>query len=48
MEGRVYGRNFDVTPDGRRFLMVMDAQPEAVTQIRVVMNWFEELEQLVP
>jgi serine/threonine-protein kinase len=47
-EGRVYGRNYDVTPDGRRFLMVMDAQPEAVTQIRVVLNWFEELEQLVP
>ena len=47
-EGRVYGRNYDVTPDGRRFLMVMDAQPESVTQIRVVLNWFEELEQLVP
>jgi eukaryotic-like serine/threonine-protein kinase len=41
------GFPFDISPDGRRFLMIEAVQPEqAVTQINVVINWFEELKQL--
>ena len=43
-------RGYDVTSDGRRFLMstpvVLPMQP--VTQINVVLNWFEELKRRVP
>ncbi len=37
---------YDVTPDGQRFLMIKSEQQ--VTQINVVLNWFEELKRLVP
>ena len=43
-------RNYDVTSDGERFLMVRD-ESEArndVTELHVVLNWIEELERLVP
>ena len=40
-------RSYDVSPDGRRFLMVQPEQA-SVTQLNVVINWFEELKQLVP
>jgi eukaryotic-like serine/threonine-protein kinase len=41
--------NYDVTPDGKRFLMVKPSEQDAsVTQINVVLNWFEELKQKVP
>jgi serine/threonine-protein kinase len=42
--------NFDVSPDGQRFLMLKGSeQAQAVpTQINVVLNWFEELKQKVP
>ena len=41
--------NYDVSPDGQRFLMVKPSGQEAVpTQINVVLNWFEELKQKVP
>jgi hypothetical protein len=42
--------NFDVSRDGRRFLMVEAAEPEeqSPTQINVVFNWFEELKRRVP
>ncbi len=39
--------NYDVTPDGQRFLMVEEAE-EGQGQINVVLNWFEELKRLVP
>ena len=39
--------NYDVTPDGQRFVMVKAEQPE-ILQIIVVQNWFEELKRLVP
>jgi hypothetical protein len=40
--------SYDVSPDGRRFLVrILD--PRAIpTQINVVLNWFEELEAKVP
>jgi hypothetical protein len=42
--------NYDVSPDGQRFLMVKATEQEqaAPTQINVVLNWFEELKQKVP
>jgi Tol biopolymer transport system component/predicted Ser/Thr protein kinase len=41
--------NYDVSPDGQRFLMIKpDEQEAATTQINVVLNWFEELKQKVP
>ncbi len=42
-------RNYDITPDGQRFVMVEDAEEEsAPTEIVVVLKWFEELKRLVP
>ena len=38
--------NFDVSPDGQRFLMVKD-DPGAA-RLNVVLNWTEELKRLVP
>ena len=45
------GRTYDVSPDGRRFLMIKEAgadQGDAAPQIIVVQNWHEELKRLVP
>ena len=41
---------FDVSPDGRRFLMIKQAAAQASqqTETRVVLNWFEELRRRVP
>jgi Tol biopolymer transport system component len=39
--------NYDVSPDGQRFLMIKESEQSA-TQISVVLNWFEELKQKVP
>jgi serine/threonine-protein kinase len=42
--------NYDVSPDGQRFLMLKSAETgeSAPTQINVVLNWFEELKRRVP
>jgi Tol biopolymer transport system component/predicted Ser/Thr protein kinase len=41
--------NYDISPDGQRFLMIKtNEQESAPTQINVVLNWFEELKQKVP
>jgi eukaryotic-like serine/threonine-protein kinase len=42
--------NYDVSPDGQRFLMLKPSeQAEAApTQINVVLNWFEELKRRAP
>jgi len=48
------GRTYDVSPDGRRFLVIKTtanaAQGENVPpqSITVVQNWFEELKRRVP
>jgi Tol biopolymer transport system component len=41
---------FDVSPDGRKFLMIKlgGNQPNQQTEMRVVLNWFEELRRRVP
>jgi serine/threonine-protein kinase len=46
----VPGTNYDVSPDGQRFLMLKPSESveAAPTQIVVVQNWFEELKQKVP
>ena len=47
-------RDYDITLDGQRFLMVFPAdQADSVTetvddQINIVLNWFEELKERVP
>lgn len=38
--------NYDVTPDGRAFIMVQQGAEMSI--IVVVENWFEELKRLVP
>jgi hypothetical protein len=43
--------SYDVTPDGRRFLMMNETQAgdrAHPTSIVVVLNWFEELRRRVP
>jgi len=46
----VSNANYDVSPDGQRFLMLKasERQEAAPTQINVVLNWFEELKRRVP
>ena len=41
------GRNFDIAPDGQRFLMVKSSETSG-GQIVVVHNWLEEVRRLVP
>ena len=37
--------NYDITPDGQRFVMVQRTADDGTTeQLRVVLNWAEELE----
>ncbi len=41
--------NYDVSADGKRFLMIQEPEPsDAPEQIHLVINWFEELKRLVP
>ncbi len=46
--------NYDVTPDGQRFVFVTEEEEEEEEsedqsrKINVVLNWFEELNRLVP
>jgi hypothetical protein len=46
-------RNYDLTPNGK-FVALVDPQeqsrsgPSAAPEIRVVLNWHEELKRLVP
>jgi len=45
----VSSSNYDVSADGRRFLMVRDDDSSvAGTRVVVVLNWAEELRQLAP
>ena len=41
------GADYDVTPDGR-FVMTKPVEADSALQMHVVLNWFEELERLVP
>ena len=39
-------QTYDVSPDGQRFILVQPT--ELSSQLNVVLNWFEELNELVP
>jgi serine/threonine-protein kinase len=46
-------RNYDITPNGKQFVVVLPASPEeanrqTTAQINVILNWIEELKQRVP
>lgn len=43
-----WGANYDVSPDGQRFLMIQVVEATASNQIHVVLNWLEELKGKVP
>ncbi len=38
--------NYDVSPDGQRFVMVKDESSSG--RLNIILNWFEELKRLVP
>ena len=42
------GRDYDVTPDGQRLLIVRTPDAAAPRQIDVITNWLDELKRLVP
>jgi serine/threonine-protein kinase len=52
--GNVNLRHYDITPNGKQFIVVQDANAQAASsnpsrsQINVVLNWFTELQQRVP
>jgi Tol biopolymer transport system component len=44
--GSITTPNYDVSPDGQRFVMVKDESGSG--RLNIVLNWFEELKQRVP
>ena len=45
------GRTYDVSPDGKRFLMIKEdgaGEETEPTQVILVQNWLDELKRLVP
>ena len=48
---RESGRPYDVTPDGKQFLVMLQSLEPASSdrpQINVVLNWFQDLKQRAP
>ena len=41
-------QQYDVSPDGQRFLINTLLEEEGATSITLVLNWFEELKERVP
>jgi len=41
----VYGQSYDVSPDGKRFVMIKLEPVKPPTRVDLVLNWFEELKQ---
>ena len=39
-------QNYDISPDGERFLMIQNKQETTAPNLDVVLNWFEELRRL--
>jgi serine/threonine-protein kinase len=46
--GRTTHVDYDVDPDGSRFLMIDSQVQEASAELGVVLNWFDELRRLAP
>ena len=42
------GTNYDVARDGEHFVMIRSEDESAPGEVRVVLNWFEELKRLLP
>ncbi len=40
--------SYDVSPDGERFVMIRSNRDPTRTQLTVVLDWFDELQRLVP
>jgi hypothetical protein len=40
--------SYDVAADGQRFVMVRPTEGSGLTELHVVLNWFDELKRLVP
>jgi Tol biopolymer transport system component len=40
--------NYDVTPDGQRFLMIKASEPEGSLGIQILTNWFDDVKARVP
>jgi hypothetical protein len=47
-ESGQWGHTYAVFPDGKRFLFVENAVRSEIRELRVVLNWFEELKARVP
>jgi eukaryotic-like serine/threonine-protein kinase len=47
-ESGIWGHNWAVFPDGKRFLFVGSPPQPEVRELRVVLNWFQELTARVP
>jgi hypothetical protein len=43
-----WSHGFDAAPGGKRFLMISTASLTRPAELRVILNWFDELERLVP
>jgi hypothetical protein len=44
----MWGPNFDIAPDGKSFVWIEGDESRIATEVKVVLNWFEELERLAP
>ena len=42
------GPSYDVSPDGERFVMVLENETPETMELVVVVNWVEELKRFVP
>jgi len=42
------GMGYDIAPDDNSFAMVVKNDQPSATEVRIVLNWFEELKRLVP
>ena len=40
--------NYDVSPDGERFVMIRREEGSVPTELHVVVNWFRELNRVLP
>ena len=40
--------NYDVTPDGQRFLMIKSSEQEGSPRIYALINWFDDVKARVP
>ncbi len=48
LDGALDTPNYDISPDGERFVMLSRGQYAIASQLHVIVNWFEELKRLVP